>query len=293
MAEITIRGQAYALDLFKGLEGDALDEKLLEINGVGEKTLPKVRETVLSALADETSPACRNFDKCGNEAEEGHAYCANCYRKWQKEQVSEEDRETRPKRLNSAERLEKACGFYVSYYKDEDPQEWPQEVREAFLAAQLALTEGDSKAKEAANEDDPNPGLFKVARWHYFQVRNHLAIASYHSSRISAKGVLKGLSNFARRQLEEAMGDAEKAMVKAGALEGYKKTRQLQVASRVMRDALNAARKEKASMNKPKAAEFYGGVGEGAVIGDSLSEDQLKDLERLHRRKKKAEAHSN
>ena len=287
MAEITIRGQAYALDLFKGLESDALDEKLLEINGVGEKTLPKVRETVLSALADEAEKAadgkCHNFRKCGNEAEEGHDYCANCHLKWQKERFEREDRKTRPIRVNVQERLEKGRGYYVNYYNDEDPAKWPEKVRVDFLAAVAAIAEGDRQALEAANKDNLNPGLFQVARFHYFQVQNHLAVASYHSARISAKGVLKGLSNFAQRKLQDAMREAEKAMRKVGIdkLEGYAKTRQLQATARAMRDVLSAARKERHSMSKVKADDFYG----GAAIGDFLSDDQVKKLNRQHKRR--------
>ncbi len=287
MAEITIRGQAYALDLFKGLESDALDEKLLEINGVGEKTLPKVRETVLSALADEAEKAadgkCHNFKKCGNESEEGHAYCANCYLKWQKERFEREDRETRPLRVNAQERLEKAGGFYTRYYKSEDPQEWPEEVRKAFLAAEVAIAEGDRQAVEASNKDNLNPGLFTVARFHYFRVRNYLAVAGYHSARISAKGVFKGLPSFAQRKLQDAMTEAEKAMRKADKLEGYPKTRQLQAVARTMRNVLSAARKERTSLNREGAESFYG--GEGAAIGDSLSDDQINKLNRQHKRR--------
>ncbi|GMR19118.1 MAG: hypothetical protein BMS9Abin34_244 [Patescibacteria group bacterium] len=287
MAEITIRGQTYVLDLFKGLEGNALDEKLLEINGVGAKTLPKVRETVLSALADEagkTAAECRNFEKCGNHAEEGHAYCTGCHLKWRKEQISREDRETRPQRVNAQERLKKAHEFYARYYKSGD---WPQEVREAFLAAEAAIAEGDRLALEAMDENDPNPGLFKGVRWNYFQVRNHLSVASYHSARISAKGVLKGLSNFVQRRLQDAMREAEKAMREADELEGYKKTRQLQNASRAMRDALSTARKERTSINKVEADDFYG----GPAIGDFLSDDQVRKLNRQHkRREQKAKA---
>lgn len=288
MAEIKIKGQIHDLDQFKGLEGEALDKELLKISGVGPKTLPTVRDEVLSALADAETANCRNFDKCGNEAEPGHKYCTDCHLEWRRQQVSQEDRETRPLRVNVQERLEKAHGFYARYYRSEDTAEWPEEVRDAYLAAEAAIAEGDRLALEATSEDDPNPGLFKGARWNFFQVRNHLAVAEFHQARISAKGVLKGLSNFAQRRLEEGIAEAEKAFKAADKLDGYKQTRQLQDAARAMRNVLSAARKERNSMNRVEAGDFWGGGG--ASIGDLLSDDQAKNLNRQYKRKKRAEA---
>jgi hypothetical protein len=288
MAEIKIKGQTYDLSEFKGLEGDALDKRILGLKGVGEKTLPSVRGKVLSAVADAKTANCHNFKKCGNQAEAGHEYCSECHLTWRRKQVSQEDRDTRPLRVNVQEQLDKDRGFYVRYYKDEKPAKWPQEVRDAFLTAEAAIAEGDRLALEAVSEGDPNPGLFRVARWNYFQVRNHLAVAQYHQTRISTEGVLNGLSNFAQRQLGEAMAEAEKAMRAAEKLDGYKKTRQLQDAARAMLRVLSSARKERDSMKKVKAGDFYG----GAAIGDFLSDDQVKKLNRQHKRSQKAKAHS-
>jgi hypothetical protein len=246
--------------------------KLLEIDGVSQETLPGVWEKVL----------CRNFEKCGNQAEEDHAYCTDCYFKWRKEQVEQKDCETKLLRVNVQERLEKARGFYVRYYKREDSEGWPKEVRKAFLAAEAAIAEGDRRVLEAVNENNPNPGLFRVVRFHYFNACNHLAVARYHSARISAKGILKGLPDSVQRQLRDAMRKAKGEMREVDKLKGYKKTRQLQNAARAMCDVLSAARKERLSPNEGDAESS---CGEGAVIGDFLSDDQVRKLNHQHRRR--------
>lgn len=261
MAGVIIEGQV-----------GTLAGKLLEIDGVSQETLPGVREKVL----------CHNFEKCGNQAEKDYDYCADCHLKWRREQVEQKDCETKPLRVSVQERLKGAQEFYTRYYKSKDSEKWPEEVRKAFLAAKIAIAEGDCRALEAVNENNPNPGLFKVIRFHYFNVCNHLAVASYHSARISTKGVLKGVPDFAQRQLQDAMRKAREVMCEADKLKGYKRTRQLQYAARAMRDVLFAARKEHLSPNEGDAESS---CDEGPVIGDFLSKDQIRKLNRQDRRR--------
>ena len=246
--------------------------KLLEIDGVSQETLPGVWEKVL----------CHNFEKCGNQAEKDYDYCADCHLKWRREQVEQKDCETKLLRVSVQKRLKKAQEFYARYYKREDSERWPKEVRKAFLAAEAAIAEGDRRVLEAVNENNPNPGLFRVVRFHYFNACNYLAVARYHSARISAKGVLKGLPDFAQRQLQDAMREAKEAMCEADKLKGYKKSRQLQYAARAMRDVLTAARKERPS---PSEGDAESSCSEGPVIGDFFSEDQIRKLNRQDRRR--------
>lgn len=294
MAEIKVRGRTITFSIadFEGLEGSELDREILKLRGVGDKLLDKARGLILEALADEilveADGRCRNFSKCGNQAEEDYPYCVECHFKWRTKEAKRKDGETRPLRASVEKWLESARRFYARYYQSDKPAKWKDEVRESFAAAEAALAEGDRFAREAMDRENPSPWLFKVARAHFYLVKNHLSTAEYHSARISIKGLLKGVPNYAQKKVRAAMKGAEESFAAAEGLSGRKLTRQLATAASAMQKARSAAQKERDRLNKADPRDFYGKHGKhGRAIGDQISEEQLKELDDLDRRRKR------
>jgi len=248
---------------------------------MGKKKVAPASKTEASE-AEETQSQCENFNRCGNTASQGHEYCDSCHLEWRQSKVKTEDANTRPLRAELAQSLSRSKENLARYYKSEDSAKWPKEVRAAIQTAEAALVEGDQKALEGSNPKDPNPGLFSVARGIYFAAKNELSVAEYHSFRISLQGVLKGVPGFVARDLRKELEGVEKTFALADKMSGYKKTRQLRQAARDMRSLLYKARKERDSLQKGDAENFYSAASDsdssGAAIGDILTETVVEEL---------------